>query len=431
MSTVEQSFYTVGGVVAYGPDNKRATKLVARVYSGLDGDKPKAVEEWSVDEGDIRQDPSIREQVTEFFKRHGAKPEPLPDLVCGCPHEEGVDYPVGRKCPHCHFWHDIDPLTLEPIEPPVATLSPEEVLRELSKADATEQPLEALESADAQREALTEPLLQAMEKGVAQPEDLSEGDGMLFGYACYLLAMWREPRAYPLMVRWLSLPDEQAFDLGGDTVTESGNRLLASVYDGNPEPILNLIHNEKANPYCRGEAVMALCRLANWGEMPRDAVIEIYRKLIGHCVEKKNSPLWDYVVQACVNMEALELFPEIRAAFERGLEEPMFVDREDLDEVEAGPRGWWIEQDIADRPPIMDVASETVWWKCFSDEEDFFDFDPEDYLDSDEDFLASAGELGLGDVIESNAPVRSGKKVGRNEPCPCGSGKKYKKCCGK
>ncbi|MCD6292690.1 MAG: SEC-C domain-containing protein, partial [Deltaproteobacteria bacterium] len=28
-------------------------------------------------------------------------------------------------------------------------------------------------------------------------------------------------------------------------------------------------------------------------------------------------------------------------------------------------------------------------------------------------------------------PVVSGKKVGRNDPCPCGSGKKYKKCCGK
>jgi preprotein translocase subunit SecA len=26
---------------------------------------------------------------------------------------------------------------------------------------------------------------------------------------------------------------------------------------------------------------------------------------------------------------------------------------------------------------------------------------------------------------------REGKKVGRNDPCPCGSGKKYKKCCGK
>jgi len=26
---------------------------------------------------------------------------------------------------------------------------------------------------------------------------------------------------------------------------------------------------------------------------------------------------------------------------------------------------------------------------------------------------------------------REGKKVGRNDPCPCGSGKKFKKCCGK
>ncbi|MCJ7501118.1 SEC-C domain-containing protein, partial [bacterium] len=25
---------------------------------------------------------------------------------------------------------------------------------------------------------------------------------------------------------------------------------------------------------------------------------------------------------------------------------------------------------------------------------------------------------------------RDGRKVGRNEPCPCGSGKKFKKCCG-
>jgi preprotein translocase subunit SecA len=28
-------------------------------------------------------------------------------------------------------------------------------------------------------------------------------------------------------------------------------------------------------------------------------------------------------------------------------------------------------------------------------------------------------------------PVRIGPKVGRNDPCPCGSGKKYKQCCGK
>ncbi len=34
-------------------------------------------------------------------------------------------------------------------------------------------------------------------------------------------------------------------------------------------------------------------------------------------------------------------------------------------------------------------------------------------------------------AMEKAKPVRSGPKVGRNDPCPCGSGKKYKHCCGK
>ena len=32
---------------------------------------------------------------------------------------------------------------------------------------------------------------------------------------------------------------------------------------------------------------------------------------------------------------------------------------------------------------------------------------------------------------KNSGTVRKEKKVGRNDPCPCGSGKKYKKCCGK
>ncbi|MCR4908393.1 MAG: SEC-C domain-containing protein [Lachnospiraceae bacterium] len=31
----------------------------------------------------------------------------------------------------------------------------------------------------------------------------------------------------------------------------------------------------------------------------------------------------------------------------------------------------------------------------------------------------------------STTYVREGRKIGRNDPCPCGSGKKYKQCCGK
>ena len=32
---------------------------------------------------------------------------------------------------------------------------------------------------------------------------------------------------------------------------------------------------------------------------------------------------------------------------------------------------------------------------------------------------------------EDETPAQAGKKIGRNDPCPCGSGKKYKRCCGK
>ncbi|MCK9304604.1 MAG: SEC-C domain-containing protein, partial [Bacteroidales bacterium] len=40
------------------------------------------------------------------------------------------------------------------------------------------------------------------------------------------------------------------------------------------------------------------------------------------------------------------------------------------------------------------------------------------------DLVTSSGEQ------KSQAPVHVEKKVGRNDPCPCGSGKKYKNCHG-
>ena len=44
--------------------------------------------------------------------------------------------------------------------------------------------------------------------------------------------------------------------------------------------------------------------------------------------------------------------------------------------------------------------------------------------------VAKPTENKSGDGSLQKQPVRAEKKVGRNDPCPCGSGKKYKKCCG-
>jgi preprotein translocase subunit SecA len=56
---------------------------------------------------------------------------------------------------------------------------------------------------------------------------------------------------------------------------------------------------------------------------------------------------------------------------------------------------------------------------------------------SEADVLAMAPEEDIpmsysgGDASQPETVQRQGKKVGRNDPCPCGSGKKYKKCCGR
>ena len=59
-------------------------------------------------------------------------------------------------------------------------------------------------------------------------------------------------------------------------------------------------------------------------------------------------------------------------------------------------------------------------------------------IDSEEDFkrkqtvqvTATSGSAGAAGVSKKE-PVKKGEKIGRNAPCPCGSGKKYKHCCGR
>jgi preprotein translocase subunit SecA len=56
---------------------------------------------------------------------------------------------------------------------------------------------------------------------------------------------------------------------------------------------------------------------------------------------------------------------------------------------------------------------------------------PMDFRHDDVSALPEGEEAPAGEGEEHQPFVRGGRKVGRNEPCPCGSGKKYKQCHGK
>ena len=394
--------YPLGTIAAYGPDNTVATKLVASVLERPGQRDPSVTRTWTTLEVDVRYDRTIAADVARFLAEHGVKESATADRIIGCPHEEGVDYPMGRTCPRCSFWAGIDRFTHEPLKPPVATLSPPEILAELS-ADRSVQPHEALESADAHRDALVDPLLSAIERGLADPTGASQAEAALFSYALYLLAKWREPRAYPYVVRWLSLRDEGPFDIAGDVVTQEGGRILAAVFDGDLEPIQALVLNRATNEYGRGAAVNALAILATWIEVPRELVVNHFLWLAREGLEREPSHVWNGLAADCADIEALSVFPELRRAYDEGLIERQFMDSSELDEVEAAPRGRLLEQMRERHPPIDDVAEAIAWWGDFAKER-----------------AAAAG----------TQPYQAPPRVGRNEPCPCGSGKKYKRCCG-
>ena len=414
--------HPLGTVIAYGPDNTRATKLVASVFKRSDSQTADELHRWLINEGEIRNDPGIAAEIAAFFKQHGVKETAAYDRIFGCPHEEGIDYPMGRACPRCPYWANRDRYTLEPIKPPQPTRTPEQILAELSAVRDT-QPIEALKSADAHREALTGPLLQAIERGIADPTGLPEGEAMLFSYAAYLLAKWRETRAYPLFIRWLSLPGEQAHEIGGDTVTQDGKRFLASVYDGNLEPIKQLVLNREADEYCRAVAVESLALLAIWGEVPGQVIEEYFVWLAREGLTRERHHVWTSLCGACLDLEALSVFPELRRAYDDGLIEVECISREEVDEVEAGPRGKWIEREREWHPPIDDVAEATAWWGSFKREPGSKARELAEYASR---MSEAEGEFDL-----PGTPYVAPPKVGRNEPCPCGSGKKYKKCCAK
>jgi len=391
--------YPLATIAAYGPATTLATKLVVSVVERPGQDDPTAMRSWTTQAVDVRHDPTIAADVADFIQQHDAKRTVSPDRIIGCPHEEGIDYPMGRTCPRCPFWVGIDRFTHEPVMPPVPTLEPAEVLADLSSDE--HDPREALESADGHRSVLVEPLLRAIEGALGHPSSASPEEATLFSYALYLLARWREPRAYPYVVRWLSLSGEAPFHIAGDVVTQDGGRILAAVCKGDLEPIKALVLDRSANQGGRGAGVSALALLAAWAEVPRESILALLLWLAREGLEREPGQVWNNLAVGSANIEALPLFPELRRAYADGLIEPEFIDPSELDEIESAPRGSVVEQTREQYPPIDDVVEATAWW--------------------------GRSRSPRSVAVE---PYRAPPRVGRNEPCPCGSGKKFKKCCG-
>jgi hypothetical protein len=92
--------YPIGTVALYGPNDKTTTKIAASVIK-REGAEP-IVERWVGT--NVLSNPKVQRQIKSLFDRHRVKNVVQTDGNIGCPHEEGLDFPVGEDCPFCPHW---------------------------------------------------------------------------------------------------------------------------------------------------------------------------------------------------------------------------------------------------------------------------------------------------------------------------------------
>jgi hypothetical protein len=294
-----------------------------------------------------------------------------------------------------------------------------EILEQFQRSDGPF-PRAAVTEAITRREEITPELLRILDEVVQDPDRFATDDGyMAHVYAMYLVAQFRERRAYSLLIDIFSAPGELVFDLAGDVVTMDLGRILASVSGGDLAGMKTLIENENANEYARTAGLRGLLTLVATGALSRGEVVAYFGELFGK-LDRKPSHVWSALVCCCADLCPVEVRQGIRQAYDDGLVDSTVVRWEEIDRAIDLETEIALERLRSRLHLVQDIEKEMGWFSCFQKRARLPESPDERIGDGSDEWL------GLPAPIRRTQP-----KIGRNEPCPCGSGKKYKRCCGR
>jgi hypothetical protein len=284
---------------------------------------------------------------------------------------------------------------------------PVQILDQLGSGEGL--PTEAIRAATANRATVTPLLLDAIDR--CEPKSRVEENGLFMAF--HLLGQWQEKSAYRTIARFLRRPDIGL--ILDDATTVTSHRVLASVFDGDPRPIYDIIRDPEADEFVRGRAFDALVILVFRGDLDRTAVADFLRAAFDELQPRDMCFVWDGWQGAVALLALVELEPLAREAFRLGFIDEMSTSlknfEDDLKRACAGnPLHPWQHEEYE---PFGDVIEELSGWAGFK---------PKQHRDQ----IASSPRPNPWPAMPAHNPFRN---VGRNDPCPCGSGKKFKKCC--
>lgn len=238
----------------------------------------------------------------------------------------------------------------------------------------------------------------------------------------------RESRAFPLICKLLEQADLEE-EVLGDATTETVAGVLISTWNGDDRPLKRVIESLTADEFARGAAMDALAYIARSNRVP-DAESRAY----WHHLRRKMRPrgenyVWSAWAMSAANLGYADLAGEVEDLIARGWISYRDIAIEDfLAEVkiaEQDPTGMAGFQH--DRiGPFTDTIGVLSGWYGFSAEHQrraarTEKGDPR----TPEEVISEA----LSQQQTNSAFSKKHSVPGRNDPCPCGSGKKYKRCC--
>jgi Protein of unknown function (DUF1186)/SEC-C motif len=250
-------------------------------------------------------------------------------------------------------------------------------------------------------------------------------------HALMLLAEFRATEALPTMLASCTLPGEAIFELYGDFVTEGFNRILAILAKDDPQTIDALVKNPQAHEYVRSVAVDVYAYWVNDGFMSRAQAQQRLYDLFQYCkAEETEMPLQEIALALCEFRYATARaeIEESTKRFENGDIFPLISFRCVNDIFKEGEAGY--ERWMSSLTPIAnyDAAVENADWWHETTTPTYAD-------DAEENNFGTAyvPNRGAGYYLPMPEPdfIPPSERIGPNAPCSCGSGKKFKKCCGK
>lgn len=300
-------------------------------------------------------------------------------------------------------------------------------------------PEEALRTCQRHRDLAIPRLIAVIKEAVRLGKQGEAREGGAHDFALYLLTEFRATEALPAILELLSLQEPMLDRLLGDTLTELTHRMLAVLAADQADLIESLLASPHLNEYVRWEAGQALVQLVVDGRISRREAVERLTRQLRTAVQSRDIWGTTIAVNELGELNPLELQEEIKAAFDAELVDESMTDWKYFADHLFYPQqpGDCPELGRHKQSEMSDTVEEMRGWYCFSDKarqerERWEAREAERTTGAQEwgDVLFGGPLLGLDPLGENLGSFRRDTpRVGRNDPCPCGSGKKYKKCC--